>query len=745
MLEFIKELGPSVDAEWLHSALLLALFSTVVVVGVFAYLNRFEKKVYFKFWMVAWVLYAMWLGATMRMGNTAPAPWLLMAQRACIGVSALCMFWGNLHMVNRSRSNREFGCGVALILVWSHVAAFEVREHLWITWPVFVLLAAASLFSGSLYLRLRASYRGASLLAYGFILWGVHLLGFPLQPHLPPLWEALGYYMTAALALFIALGMIVLVLEEAQERHRALLEDFKQGVTKRRELEQEAVISEQKYRALFRAAGEAIFLVDLETLNLVEANAEAQQLVLGKRDSSEMPESFLGVLPELRWRRATVIENHRRIMEIIRPSHEFSIRNAEAAEVPCEGSTAMVEYNRRPTLLVTMREISERKQLEQQLLRSEKLSAVGQLVAGVAHELNNPLAVIMGYAQILTAHDQPPGRVRADLQKILHESERAAKIVHNLLTFARPRDPQLAPVDINRLITTIAENRAAEIESAAIVFHLHLQPDLPQTVADAHQIEQLLTNLLTNAFQALAEHNGRRSLEVRTQCHDANIRITVADTGPGIAPEVVAKIFDPFFTTKGPDKGTGLGLSICHSIVQEHHGRITVESEVGKGTRFHIELPIVECQSMAPATARAAEPPPKESPFGATRYRVLLVDDEPGIVDVLRLLLEEDGYLIESASNGATAWEMIQTIAYDLVITDLCMPNFGGEALYEQVRQFSPALARRIIFITGDTVSGSSRTFLESTGNRWFGKPFNLDEIQKAVHALLGEPSQPAA
>jgi PAS domain S-box-containing protein len=745
MFELIKELWQTIDANWLHSALLLAMFSTVVVVGVFTYLNRFEKKRYFNYWIGAWVLYAFWLGACVRLENAMATPWLLMVQRACIGTSALCMFWGNLEMVNRSRTKRELGYGIVLILVWSYAAAYRVREHLWITLPVFVLLSGASLVSGGLYLRYRKKYRGASLLAYGFILWGVHLLGFPLQPHLAPLLAVIGYYTTAALALFIALGMIVLVLEEAQERHRMLLEEFQRGVVSRRELEQEAVISEQKYRALFRAAVDAIFLVDLETLTIVEANEEAHRLVFGKRDSSEPSGSlgsFTDVLPELGYRGATVMENHRRITEIIRPSREFVIRSQNATEVPCEGVATMVEYNRRPILLVTVREITERKKFEQQLRRSEKLSALGQLVAGVAHELNNPLAVIMGYAQILTAQEQPYARVRGNLKKILHESERAAKIVRNLLTFSRPRDPQLAPVDLNRLIATVAENHAAEMESAAILFHLSLQPDLPPTMADSHQLEQVLTNLMTNAIHALSEHNGRRLLEVHSEYAAPNVRMAVGDTGPGIPAEVIPKIFDPFFTTKGPGKGTGLGLSICHSIVQEHHGRIVVESETGKGARFIIEFPFVACAQGIP---KAPAPPALKPSKRITDARVLLVDDEPGIVEVLRTLLEDGGYTIESASNGAEALELIRGAHYDLIITDLCMPGLGGEALYERVCQLSPALARRIVFITGDTVSGTARSFLEGTGNRWFGKPFNLDEIQETVQTLLDESPKPNA
>lgn len=737
----IETLRQMVEPEWLRSALLLALFSTAVVVGVFTYLNRYTKKSYFSLWTMAWILYALWLGVCIRLEETPNVAWLVMARRAFIGISALCMFWGSFDLVNASRKRSELICGIALLLLWSYVAAYHVHDHLWITLPMFLLLAAAGVFSGCTYLQYRRTYRGATLLAYGFICWGIHLLIFPVQPYLPSVFVVLGYFTTAVLALFIALGMIVFVLEQAQERQQVLLDEFKRGIASRRQLEQEIMVSEQKYRALFQVAGDAIFLVRLDSFEILEANEKAREL-LGLKGNDPAPRSFLAICPELRMNATMLLEKRRQLEETIRPSREFTLRRANGSLAPCEGNVNLVECDHQPVLLITIQEITERKKLEQQLRRSEKLSALGQLVAGVAHELNNPLAVIMGYAQILTTQEHPVARLRNDLQKILHESERAAKIVRNLLTFARPRDPQLAPVDINRLIRGVAETQETDMESNAINFRMHLKEGLPKTMADSHQIEQVFTNLITNAVQALSAHNGYRGLEVSTEQVGKCILITVADSGLGIPQEIIPKIFDPFFTTKGPGKGTGLGLSICHSIVEEHHGRIWVESQKGKGSCFFIELPLLECprETLVPSvpfTSAVRDPRP-----GAARYRLLLVDDEPGIVEVLQALLEESGYMVDAAGNGVEALKLIQANSYDLIISDLCMPDIGGEALYEEVRKLSPALARRIIFITGDTVSVASRSFLESTGNRWFGKPFNLGEVEKVVHhCLTGSPA----
>jgi two-component system NtrC family sensor kinase len=224
-------------------------------------------------------------------------------------------------------------------------------------------------------------------------------------------------------------------------------------------------------------------------------------------------------------------------------------------------------------------------------------------------------------------------------------------------------------------------------------------------------------------------------IEVTTEMRGDTIRIVVADSGPGIPLEILGRIFDPFFTTKGPGKGTGLGLSICYSIMEEHKGKIWVESEVGKGARFIAELPVVNCQDSAgegDSTGNERELDPE-----APQRRLLIVDDEPGIVDVLQEVLGNNGYRIETASNGAKALNCIASQEYDLIISDLCMPEMSGEKLHAAIREHYPHLLNRIIFLTGDTVSPGSRSFLEQTGARWLSKPFNIAEVERVVRSYL--------
>ena len=370
--------------------------------------------------------------------------------------------------------------------------------------------------------------------------------------------------------------------------------------------------------------------------------------------------------------------------------------------------------------------------------RAEKLSSLGQLIAGVAHELNNPLAVVTGYAQLMsqqTIHDE---KTRTTMQKILHESERASKIVRDLLSFARPCEPQMTAVDVNHLVHSVMEVRERDLHAQGIELETRLAANPPWTQADPVQIEQVLNNLVTNAIHAMLEKaDGPRQLTVTTESDGLYIRIAVADTGPGIPRAIQEKIFEPFFTTKPPGKGTGLGLSISHTILEEHHGRLRLETEVGHGATFTIELPMLEVE--APTTEPAATGLPEQLATAVSMppRRLLVVDDEPGIREVLQELLMASGYTVDTAADGSQALKHIESNHYDLVISDLCMPGVDGPELHRRIRAEDDGLARRMIFLTGDTVSPKSRMFLEESGNRWLTKPFNLTDIQDAVRTLL--------
>ena len=731
--------------ERLKAALVFALCGTWLVCVIFAYLAHHTNKPYFHLWTVAWLYYSVNLVALLRLGEWSDSTVLVVLRQACLGISAVCLFWGSLHLHldSRMRKQRELALGLTIVLVWSYVATCRLPPSPWIAASMFLLLASASVYTAALHLRYRNRYAVANWLTAGVLLWSFHLVTVAFPNSIPPGFLTVSYLFSGILALFLALGMLMLSLEQARERNDQLLGEFKKGAAQRRLLEQEISVSEQKYRALFDSASDAIFLVDFSNFEIVEANNAAAQLI-DCEVTDLVGSSFVKLCPRLSRAGSSLLENKKLVEDILNSSDEFFVTKAQGGRALCEGGANLVQYHKRPVLQINVREITERKKMEQQIRQTEKLTALGQLVAGVAHELNNPLAVVMGYAQILAQHPALEEKIRKDMSKILHESDRAAKIVRNLLTFARPCEPHMVRIDVNRLVSDALDTREIQLQGASVRVVRRLARDLSPTMADPNQIEQVLANLVTNAVQAVENHPGHHVIEAATEERNGKVRITIADNGPGIPSQVLSKIYDPFFTTKGPGRGTGLGLSICYSIMEEHKGKIWVESEIGKGTRFFLELPVVACPDQVDNQAvttdeRTVDPE-------ASQRRLLIVDDEPGIVDVLKEVLGSDGYRVETASNGAEALKRLAAQRYDLIISDLCMPEMGGEKFYRALSERFPHLRERIIFVTGDTVSPASRTFLEETGSRWLSKPFNIAEIERLVLATLREePALPAA
>jgi two-component system NtrC family sensor kinase len=421
-----------------------------------------------------------------------------------------------------------------------------------------------------------------------------------------------------------------------------------------------------------------------------------------------------------------------------------SLRNALAANAPLETATPPPE-SRHITIapleseprIVALRDQTEERLLQERLLQSEKMASVGQLVSGVAHELNNPLTGVMGFAQLLLARDLEE-TMRTQVQTIYGEAERAAKIVQNLLSFARRRKPTKEMADVNALLQRVLELRSYDFTVRNISLDMTLDTRLPRVWVDPDQIQQVFFNVIKNAEQAMIDaHNGGK-LTVVTRASPNGARISIADDGPGIASEMQRRIFDPFYTTKSAGEGTGLGLTICYSIIDEHGGRIWTENQPGGGAVFHIELPLgsgEEREQAASENGGAAELPPAS----VSGRRVLVVDDEVSIRLLLHDILRLDEHSVALASSGAEAADLVEREHFDIIITDMKMPGMDGAAFYRQVRQRDPAQARRIIFITGDTVSPDTRAFLQRVSNPVLSKPFKIGPLRDAIEAVLGQ------
>ena len=382
-------------------------------------------------------------------------------------------------------------------------------------------------------------------------------------------------------------------------------------------------------------------------------------------------------------------------------------------------------------LQARLRELEE---TQAQLVQAGKLSAVGQLVSGVAHELNNPLSVVLGYGQLL-AERELPADLRRPVELIVAQAGRMAKIVQSLLLFSRQRKAERAAVDVREALEQTLGLRATQLMLSGVHVSAAYGEEVPAAEGDAHQLQQVFLNLILNAEQAIlgsgvgeqrAGDSIRVSTAVRTERGATWVVVTVADNGPGIPREVVPRIFEPFFTTKRVGEGTGLGLSVSYGIIQQHGGRFSVDSRPGH-TVFTIELPAatVRAPSVEHAGTVTAE-------SGRGRH-ALVVDDEPGVIDLVTTLLRQAGWQVDVATGGRDALARLRAARYDVVLSDVRMPEGGGEALYRAATSERGDLAGRFLFMTGDTANLDAWRFLEETHVPVIEKPFTAQALLSAV------------
>jgi two-component system NtrC family sensor kinase len=379
-------------------------------------------------------------------------------------------------------------------------------------------------------------------------------------------------------------------------------------------------------------------------------------------------------------------------------------------------------------VVVLIEDVTDAQAMESQLIQSEKLAVVGQLVSGVAHELNNPLTSIAGLSEFLLEQKQLGPNDRGHLRVIHEQAERAGKIVRNLLTFARKGPSERARVDLNDVLQRTLLLTSYDLRLKGVDVERDLAPDLPDVLGDRDALQQVALNLLTNAGQAVAQNPDARPrrITVRTW-FDGQVRLRVADSGPGIPDAVLPHLFTPFFTTKEPGQGTGLGLSITYSIIEGHGGHITVERpspQEGGGAAFRVDLPPAPAD--APARVSLAERAPPEPP--AIKRRILLVDEDPGVRRVVQALFAREGHTVEVARNAHHALELVQAHAFDLIIADGRAAT-KGKLFVEVLVERQPASRDRLLVATGD-VRPDTEEKLAKLGLRYVRKPFNLRDLR---------------
>ncbi len=386
------------------------------------------------------------------------------------------------------------------------------------------------------------------------------------------------------------------------------------------------------------------------------------------------------------------------------------------------------------------RDVTERKRMEQERLQLEqkaqfasRLASIGEMASGIAHEINNPLTGVIGYAQLLLQEDLPDS-VRKDLEIINDGAKRVANVIQRLLAFARQSKPQRTYVNINEVVATTLELRGYHLQTSNIEVTTELTPDLPLTVADAGQLQQVFLNLIVNAETEMKLARGSGKLTVKTQQVDDVLRISFKDDGQGIAEENLEKIFDPFFTTRQVGQGTGLGLSVCYGIVSQHGGRIYAESKPGKGAIFVVELPMLTEDKQL----QLPEPEVNEQ-RKRSGVRILVVDDERVVREFVSKALTEEGHQVETVDNAEDALKMVKNKKYRIILLDVKMPGMSGIELYKRFQKMDPALARSVVFVTGDVMGARTLAFLAKTKSPYITKPFDGKQLNIAINRVFSE------
>ena len=512
--------------------------------------------------------------------------------------------------------------------------------------------------------------------------------------------------------------------------------DLEKEIARREQAEEKLRQSEAKYRTLFEATADGILIADLETRQFLYANPAICRM--------------LGYTEE-ELRKMDVADIHpKKDLKSVLAEFDAQARGDKtlASDIPCLRKDGTIVYADINTVNIMVdgrqcnagffRDITRRKQAEQKALVNAKLASIGELVAGVAHEVNNPLTGILGYAQLLAEKQDIPQNVKEDLQKIYEESKRTVRIVQNLLRFARQYKPEKNLVDINELVERTLELEAYKLRTSNIELSTKLSADVPLILADYNQLQQVILNIVNNAQQAIAEVKRKGKITLTTNVIEDYIRISIADNGPGISADNMTKIFDPFFTTKPDGSGSGLGLSVCHGLVTEHGGNIYAESTPGKGTIFIIELPVAAGEEMVIKAEKAVKKENRSAREKAAGT-ILIVEDEPSIRTSLKRNLTASGYQAQAVSSGEDTLDKLAKKVYDLLLVDLKMPGMGGRELYETIKKKYPSLAKKVVFITGDVMTADSQDFLASTGRLYLVKPFDFDEVTNIIEKALAE------
>ena len=509
-------------------------------------------------------------------------------------------------------------------------------------------------------------------------------------------------------------------------------------ITERRRMEQDLRASDELVRQVLEACPVVLSMSRVEDGIILYESPAAQALL--KCDEPQVGRSVIDRWPNPEDRRLYI---ERLKQDGAVEGYEVRYKKADGEEFWCALSSRLIDYRGEQVIVSNLFDLTERYEAEAELSRqrellhqSEKLSALGELLAGVAHELNNPLSVLVGQALMLR-DDATDERTEARAEKIRKAADRCARIVKTFLAMARQEPCKMEAVELNAVIESALDVTAYMLRSADIDVSLRLTRDLPTVTADADQLHQVFTNLIVNAQNAMEAQEGARRLKIVSTYRRKTdqVVIKVKDNGPGVSPDIASRIFEPLFTTKDVGSGTGMGLAICHRIVEAHGGSIMLETTQSEGAAFTVRLPGAG-QSTRPELALS------HADTARIGYSVLVVDDDYEVGQTISDVLEHQGYQVEIVSSGAVALEKVKRQRYDAILSDVRMPGMDGSALYRALAAERSQQIDGLAFITGDTLTPGVRQFLETSERPYLEKPILPHDVRELMELLMRRKAQ---
>ncbi|HLH56949.1 MAG TPA: ATP-binding protein [Verrucomicrobiae bacterium] len=646
--------------EYLRVALIVSLLSVWVLVGLFHYLNRYTKRHYFTIWTAAWLFYALWLTLGVTVPNPSPESFVLILRQWCVSISAVFLLWGSLAFLEMRTPQQLFGLFIAFLMSWSYAGRMLIEDPFYVQIPVFVLIGIASMFCGLSFYRLRRhrQFVAVGMLFLGFFLWGVYLMTYPFSQRFATLFNA-GFLFSAVLQLFIAVSMIVLVLEEARHINEQVLNQVQSINSEKRELQLKILSTEEQCRSLFTQA----------------------------RSQEELQTAY-----------------------------------------------------------------EELRQTQQSVVQQERLRALGQMASGIAHDINNALSPILAFSEMLLKKE--PGlseHGRKNLSHIRTSAEDIAQIVTRMSEFYRRREhsDQLRLVAVDKLVEQVIDLTSPcwrdipQGKGLVIEVESCFEEGLPQLYCNESELREAMTNIVLNGVDALPRGGkiviSGRAVTVPGQSGDeqtnrTHIVLEFNDNGVGMDEATRQRCLEPFFSTKRQRGGSGLGLAMVYGAMERHGGHIEIQSELDKGTTIRLILPVRQ-------VPRETGPFDQSEQKPATPLRLLCIDDEPLLRELLREILEFYHHEVQTADGGESGLQAFHTARtsgqpFDAVITDLGMPSVDGRQVAEKIKAESPGTP--VIMLTGWGSMLAEKGEGVPRVDAILSKPPRVEELVNALSKVTG-------